>query len=152
VLKRIATFLVALGLLGACGQTGYADIPVEREVTRATAAQQERYGVSADTRVLLELLPSSYKHETGPSGGFHYQPYELVFDCKGYLQVQEHHEYRKFLRPQAQGNAEAAYCPSGRRGSGLRKEPKRGDDVWIGVVDSENDNWGVLVVATDKPT
>lgn len=45
--------------------------------------------MSGDTLVLLELMRSSYKHATGPPGAFRYQPYHLVFDCEGYLQVQE---------------------------------------------------------------
>ena len=68
----------------------------------------------------------------------------------GYLQVQEHYEFRKFLRPKAETHADSAECPSGRRSRGLEREPGRGDLVWISVVDSENDNWGVLVVATGK--
>ena len=149
MLKRLALIAAFVLLLGACGgESGYADVPVEKEPTRATAAQQERYGVDGDTRVLLELLPSSYKHQTGPSGAFRYQPYELVFDCEGYLQVQEHYEYKKFLRPQAETNANSADCPSGRRARGLQREPGEGDVVWVGVVDSENDDWGVLVVAS----
>lgn len=148
MLTRMALFTLVT-LMTACGTSGYADIPIEEKPTRATAAQQERYGVAEETLVLLELLPSSYKHDIGPAGGFHYRPYELVFDCEGPLQVQEDHEYRRLLRPQHQGHAERAECPSGRRAGGLRNEPSRGDEIWVSVVESENDDWGILVVAAD---
>ena len=151
MLKALVAAVVIAVSVGSCGgESGYADVPVEEKPTRATQAQQDRYGVDAGTLVLLELLPSSYEHETGPSGAFLYRPYRLVFDCDGYLQVQEHYEYRRFLRDKAETYADSAPCPSGRKERGLEKEPGDGDEVWISVVDSENDDWGVLVVATDS--
>lgn len=150
MLKRLALSVAFILLLEACGESGYAEIPIEKEPTKATAAQQERYGVDDDTLVLLELLPTSYRFQTGPYGGFHYQPYELVFDCEGYLPVQENYEYKKFLRPQGQAVGHAADCPSGHRPQGFTREPGSGDVVWVGVIDSENDDWGILVVATEK--
>ena len=67
MLTRMALFTLVT-LMTACGTSGYADIPIEEKPTRATAAQQERYGVAEETLVLLELLPSSYKHDIGPAG------------------------------------------------------------------------------------
>lgn len=150
--RALLALATALLLLAACGRSGFADVPVQDEPAPATPEQQRCYGVPPGTLVLIELLPTSFKHEVGPSGRFRYRPYELRARCSGWVRVQEAWEYWTLRRPfRLQGDT------VGRRADcretmerGLSLEPDRGDIVTLSVIDADNPDWGILVVALEE--
>ena len=139
-LVRIAAVILAAG---CAGRSAYADVPVAGEPRPATVAQQQRYGVPAGTLVLLELLPTSYRFETGPAGAFRFRPYRMIARCQGRLQIQENREYD---RDQGEDVGSTASCTTPMM-SGFGSVPALGSEVVLGVIESENDRWGILVVA-----
>ena len=147
VLRRRFLLIAVLVLAAGCaGKSGYADVPLAGDPRPATVAQQQRYGVPAGTLVLLELLPTSYRHETGPAGAFRFRPYQIIARCQGHLQI---HENREYGGDQGEGVGSPASCTTPMN-SGFQSQPARGSKIVLVVIDSDNPLWGVLVVA--KPS
>src|SRR4051794_36880272 len=123
--------MVVLVATVGCSRSGYRNIPLQQQASTATPQQQVEYGVSPRAQVLLEILPTSYRHETGPAGAFHYRPYEVVARCATSLVIEENWEYRRWLRNQSESAARTVHCQTGPTESALAQRPSRGDVVHL---------------------